>query len=216
MYKLVLSGRHLFWEENKVLQEFVRRHQMSTIASLNTTKHLDDFKAFVENYQVSHLHVNDVFRMPLVSELDRQAIMRHKAPETNVDNVISMYYNHSLAIPFIEDNDVVVLGRTDIVCDSMDEISKICILATQHDTLFIPYGQDYRSGINDQIAIGNGRVMKIYLACFHRMIYYVIKENVLFHPETLLKYHIQKSQLQVQRFHFPYSLNKNRHRVLEN
>ena len=38
MYKLVLSGRHLFWEENKVLQEFVRRHQMSTIASLNTTK----------------------------------------------------------------------------------------------------------------------------------------------------------------------------------
>lgn len=53
MYKLVLSGRHLFWEENKVLQEFVRRHQMSTIASLNTTKHIQKSQLQVQRF---HIH----------------------------------------------------------------------------------------------------------------------------------------------------------------
>jgi hypothetical protein len=78
-------------------------------------------------------------------------------------------------------------------------------------SVFVPSNNKYCLGnpeipINDQLAISDHEGMKIYCSLFDEIMNYVNKENVFFHQETLLSYHLFKNNLKVQELFLDYHL----------
>lgn len=51
--------------------------------------------------------------------------------------------------------------------------------------------------VNDQLAISNFNGMKAYCSLFDEIEKYVLEDNIFFHQETLLSYHLQKNDITV-------------------
>lgn len=74
------------------------------------------------------------------------------------------------------------------------------------DSIYIPTYGDF-GGINDQFAFSNSRNMDVYCSLFNRINEY-LNEGQILNPETLLKYHIEKNKLPVNRFSCNYILRR--------
>jgi hypothetical protein len=77
----------------------------------------------------------------------------------------------------------------------------------EENTCFIPEGQDWRDGLNDQIAYGDFKTMKKYCGLIEN-IRILCESGVVFHPETLLSNHLQKEGVKIKRFIYNYRLLK--------
>jgi hypothetical protein len=67
------------------------------------------------------------------------------------------------------------------------------------DAIYIPTHYDYLKGINDRFAFGDSKKMDIYSSLYKRFEYYGKVEEVLFHPETMLKHHLDKNDIFIKR-----------------
>ena len=61
--------------------------------------------------------------------------------------------------------------------------------------------------VNDQISITNKNNMRIYCSLFDHLEEYINKDNIDFHPETLLAYHLEKNSLDTNEFDLKYDLS---------
>lgn len=75
------------------------------------------------------------------------------------------------------------------------------------DKLFIPFGYDYE-GINDQVAYGSSAIMDQYSSIYDN-IENLLREGEKLNPERLLKSHITKLNLPLERCHMHYYIKRN-------
>lgn len=97
--------------------------------------------------------------------------------------------------------DCIVFYRADI--DSQEIMT---ITMPQENTVYIPEGADYY-GINYQVAYGNYDTMKKYSDLVNNLQKLCGEQKIRYHPETLLKHHLENEGLNIVRFPFNYSLH---------
>jgi len=165
---------------------------MITIASLNEIdKRIRGFKQYVDQYHIPHTWT---------------------FVDTSIDwlnkNSVSMFYHNKRAFDHIESMgipfDVIVKFRSDI-----NTTSKFPYPTSipEDNTIYVPEEYHY-SGINDQIAYGNYESMRIYCSVYDNIYKYCTTDDVTFHPETLLKYHLDSNNITVKTFPFSYFLQR--------
>lgn len=120
----------------------------------------------------------------------------NKAPETEPENTMNMWANMMEAwrrAPI--GYDCYVRNRYDIVFSGPIDFSKYEMAA---DKVYIPVGQDYREGVNDQFAFGSFYAMCQYFAVFkyHEELFNAGKT---FHSESYLKHTLDLRGIQIVR-----------------
>ena len=164
---------------------------------------------------------NKKFNIIEVEVFDRHKItiptISNKASETNVRNVWHMHtgwYNvNQLKKNYeLKNNskyDVVINGRLDI------KLNKELDLNIFHKTLnnnkncvYTPikplYGKLGHS-LNDQLAIGSSESIDVYTNLVNKN----YSKSIIFHPETLLSFHLKKEKILDIKFNFDISLRNN-------
>lgn len=120
-----------------------------------------------------------------------------KEPETQSINTLSMFYKIYRVFNLINFNntyDIVIRNRVDTKFDS--ELTLI-----QNDCLNVPCGGDHKDGLMDLFAYGSREIMKIYSDLYNQINSH-ISDNIVFHPETILRYHCNKNNLCIHRFQY--------------
>lgn len=133
-----------------------------------------------------------------------------KAPASNYHSVYSMFYHNKRSFELLEqyknkyniDFDIIIKFRGDLNSNSLISLNH----KLDNLTVYIPSGFDY-GGINDQIAVGNFETMKIYCSCIDKISNYC-RNKIIFHPETILKYHLDKNNVKIVRFKYNYNIIK--------
>lgn len=128
-------------------------------------------------------------------------------------NALSMFYHHKMNFEMIqkfsEKTNIsfksIIYFRSDIVSDQ-----NYLLFDPQENEVFIPYGNDWLNGVNDQNAQMSMNSGKIYCSVFDNMFHIVSKKECYFHPESLLLYVLNQNNIKIYRFHFGYHLNSNR------
>ena len=126
------------------------------------------------------------------------------APETSIRNVWNMLHNMFVGFSLMpKDADIIVRNRTDIILSGPCNYEQYDV---SERAVFIPSGNDYWTGINDQFAFGNPEVMRDYFKLYLSMQKYY-DEGCRFHPESLLKYHLDRQGIKIVRL--PITNRKN-------
>jgi hypothetical protein len=118
----------------------------------------------------------------------------NKAGEANPHNTINMWRKRKLAFDMLDgEYDRVLITRL----DSYSEMSIKNFLYSEN--LCIPFKGDFYGGIFDLCAWGKMDDMMYYCNLYDNIDSYY-EEGVWFHPETLLKHHIEKNKnIQIDR-----------------
>jgi len=130
----------------------------------------------------------------------------------NVEAVYSCSYHKKKCFDLLEEYqkkqniqfDCIIYYRADIDGEEDFVISEI-----ENNTVYIPEGFDV-SGINDQIAYGNYRIMKLYFSILDSIEEMCNWEGILYHPELLLKKHLDHKNITIKRFPYKYTLHPSR------
>lgn len=169
-------------------------------------------REFLKLFRVKKAHFQK-FVMPYSESI----FVHNKRPESNVYNVHSMCYNKKKCFELVVQENIpydnVIFFRTDIVAERLYPYDTLCEKSTEDDKeiIHIPAGFDW-GGFNDQIAHGSMKAMEIYTSLYDKILYYCRHEGCMFHPETLLKFHLDRNNsfVKIERFSFPYHLNSKR------
>lgn len=138
----------------------------------------------------------------------REAFDGSWAHETIVPNIFFMYYKVWRCFDLMRNYeslngmkyDCVIRMRFDLDFDEFpyfQELSK--------DTVYVPAGSDHRGGLNDLMALGDPSSMERYCLLFPSLFNYA-NSGMGFHPESILRHHMNLSKLDVQRFDLKYKL----------
>jgi len=128
----------------------------------------------------------------------------NKAPETSVQNCWNMWHNIFVGFSLLpKDADIYVRNRTDIVFTGPMNYEAYDV---SRRAVFIPSGNDYWYGINDQAAFGSYEVMKAYCSLYLNVQKYY-DEGRIFHPESMLKWHLDQCGIEIVRL--PITNRKN-------
>jgi len=124
----------------------------------------------------------------------------NKYPEVNEWSLFAMWYKlkrvNDLKSKYEIENgfkyDIVIKARFDI------KILEPINLIQRDNTIHIPIGWDHRGGYNDIFAYGDSKSMDYYCSLFDYMIPY-LEQGTWLHPESLLKTHLDKSDIVLMR-----------------
>lgn len=112
-------------------------------------------------------------------------------------NALSMFYKIKKSFNNILNMniyDIIIRNRFDIKFNSKINLCK-------NNELNVPCGGDYRGGLMDLFAYGNPLIMNQYCNLFDFIPIYM-KDDIYFHPESILRYHCQKQNIPINRFNF--------------
>jgi len=135
-----------------------------------------------------------------------------KRPESSFHRTWSMYYHNKRCFELIQSYQEKYKITFDAIVKYRGDISSnypliIVENINSNTTVYIPTGADW-GGINDQVAYGNIASMEKYCKYSDFIIEYCGTDKVIFHPETLLKHHLSKCGLKVERINYSYELSK--------
>lgn len=112
------------------------------------------------------------------------AVLTNHAPETQggyILNALNQWRNRQIAFSQVLHNTpIYVMSRTDI------KLSEKLHFEIGKGKIYIPVGNDYREGINDQFAYGGYLEMRQYCGLYDNWMKF-FNEGLQFHPETYLK-----------------------------
>lgn len=124
------------------------------------------------------------FRKPKSILKPSVALSLNAAGETSIVNTLNQWNNRFKAFQTAKKGyDVYVICRPDI------RFSGPITFEVVPGKIYIPEGNDYRDGINDQFAFGDYEAMKWYCDLINHYREY-FNEGLIFHPETYLKRHL--------------------------
>lgn len=117
-------------------------------------------------------------------------------PVKTIFSIVNMWRKRKLCYDLLKtDYDKILLTRFELY-------STTPIHSFLNETnLCIPIGGDYPNqfytcaGICDMMALGPPDKIKNYCMMYDKLSEYILKDNVIIHPETLLKYHLQDEQI---------------------
>jgi hypothetical protein len=189
MIAVCITGQIRTWDRVKdnILQNIIRD---------NT----DVFFVCDEDLSIPNVN-HEILKEPqsIYDESVLQLFGSRKNPETSVENCINMFYKimkcNELKTQYENEKnfkyDIVIRLRTDT------HFREPVIFSEDKDKIFIPNNLDF-CGVCDQFAYGSSDYMNIFCNSFPNIKKY-FDEGCKFHPETLLKYHCDKSGLNVIR-----------------
>jgi hypothetical protein len=142
-----------------------------------------------------------------------QAIENKNRKNGIINNIILHFMNKSnvfkLLLNYINKTgikyDIVISLRLDLLLDDKFNFSNFI---NNNNFIYIPEGNDWEGGINDQIAYGNIEAMKKYMFIFNNMIYLLNNKNNVIHPERLTRENIYHNNLNMIRFNLKYTIDK--------
>jgi len=140
--------------------------------------------------------------------------------ETYTQNTMSMFYNNRIAflqLKSYHNYDVVMKYRPDIVCETLPPISQaIEQIKTNKKCICMPrlYHYGHICGqSNDQVGIGSPEMMEIYCNTYDDIDYHLVNAPpYCLHPESMLKFHLDKNEIVIEVFDYTYHLDHNRHK----
>lgn len=138
---------------------------------------------------------------------NREAYDGSWAHETIAPNIFYMHYKswrcYELMRNYESINDVrynrIIRMRFDLAFDGFP------IIEPESNTIYIPEGGDHRGGLNDLMALGDADSMKRYFEVFNNLFSYA-NAQMGFHPESIMRKHLEFSNLKVKRFSINYKL----------
>lgn len=155
-------------------------------------------------YNFKKIEVENESDLPKYEKPESVANNIHR--DTKFENVMYMWRKRKLSFDMISDKyDVYIYSRIDICF--FDEFPTSALSKISHNTILIPDGGDYEGGYNDLMAVGNYESMKVYVSMIDNILEYS-KEGCLFHPEVLLRHHLSKNNMNVDRFKMKLWINK--------
>ena len=164
---------------------------------------LDEIEKMYNPYIISSEEYNNQKNQ----HFSKLCIEKHCYNETKPENVYAMHYKIKKGFSLIKNNqlieknyDLVIKTRFDIKLESFINLYDI-----NPKKIYIPEGWDHRGGINDLFAVGGYNVMEIYCNLYSHLEEYTQLGNI-FHPETLLKVHLEKNQIEIERPKISYFL----------
>jgi hypothetical protein len=210
---IFFSGRVKSYEDKYDLMEFIKSNNIDGFCALNDTKIDENFcKLFnIKSYYFAPYkdQLEKDFSEENLKKLEKNRI--HK--ETNFFNVLSMLFHHKKNMELIKEYeknngfvyDIIIYVRADIINhDKFPTLQK-----PDKNIIFIPKGNDWRGGINDQFAYGDHFAMEIYCNLYDNICKY-IDDGVIYHPETIVRYNLNKNNVTINRFDFNYSIDAKR------
>lgn len=129
-------------------------------------------------------------------------------------NIIYMFYKRFRCNKIFEEYcnlnnkqyDVVIVTRTDLIFCEPLLIEQVKLAKNQ---LLIPMGADFENGICDIFVMGPPDLINVYCSLYNYIEKYVEK-NTMFHPEHLLKYHLEDNGIPFKRNSFHIQINTRR------
>lgn len=144
-------------------------------------------------------------------EFNNPEIHNNLAYQANVYNVWKMYQSikESDLLRRDQNYDLVIRTRPDVMLEQKIDLSNIADqLKSNTKRIIVPNNHWHGSpAINDWVAISTPENMKIYSSVVDYINTYC-KNNVKFHPETLLAHHLKKNDLEVVKGSFSVGLRK--------
>ncbi len=202
---LYISGRSKLYDKWFINQ--IKNNSENTIDIFASFNEIEN-KEFVNN--IKPVSINwEKYNLP-----EKWSNISHKNDSTRPNNMCSMYYNNKKSFDLIEkyskDNnityDLIVKFRPDIINDKLPNF-----FVTNNNEVYTPDEHIFGwPGINDMIAFGNFESMKIYSNLYDYIDEYISK-GVLFHPETMLRYHLDNNNISIKTFTYKYTLDMDRY-----
>lgn len=181
----------------------------------NTSYNIDIFASLNEDYNEKFIKdINPLkynFEKYILPDKYTNVTFSHES--TKPQNMCSMFYHNKKAFELIEaysiDNninyDIIIKFRPDFMVDNLPLICKIdtnSVYTPNHSIFGWP-------GINDMMAFGDYNSMKIYSNCYDYIDTY-INNNIRFHPETILRHHLDTNLININEIDYQYSLDPDR------
>ena len=173
---------------------------------------IDVFASLNEEYNEKFINVIKPLRVNwenyILPEKYLSVSFTHES--TKPKNMCSMFYNNKRAFEMIEtyskensvNYDIVVKFRPDIAVNTFPSF-----INPENNTVYTPdHGIFGWPGLNDQIAYGDFNSMKIYSAAYDYIDEYISK-GVMFHPETMLRYHLDFNNIKIKEIDYKYELD---------
>lgn len=133
----------------------------------------------------------------------------NKPYETNLHNMTCHFINKSRVFSLLEEHikkenikyDVVVSLRMDVIYQNKFDYGDLA-----DNTIYIPAGNDYYVGINDQVAWGVIEVMKKYNSIFSNIIHLIEQRLSIPHPECLTRANLVYYNVNIKRMNLSHNL----------
>jgi hypothetical protein len=129
----------------------------------------------------------------IAQETNRQSLLRMLYGINRV-NALKSYYEQTNEFKY----DFVIRTRFDLEYTQPLELKNF-------NDITIPIGWDHRGGYNDTFAYGSSEAMDYYSSLFSNLETY-LNEGALLHPESILKYHLDKGPYGILRTSIPIKL----------
>lgn len=213
---VIFSGRikgYTYIEQN--LEALQKKYNATFFISLNKEQKSEYIDRFCKKFNIGDEQA--IIQKTISPEWIRSFDVGYHVPggkeSPHVDYMYSMVKNiysaFSLIAPYQEKHntqfDCILFYRADI-----DSAEIINITIPLENTVYIPEEFDWE-GTNYQVAYGNYDTMKKYCDLVNNIQKLCGEQRAGYHPETLLKRHLENEGLNIVRFPFKYSLHPKRH-----
>lgn len=132
-----------------------------------------------------------------------QSCFQNRPPETDPVAVFAMWKNIKKAFELVDESyDLILKTRFDIKYCSPLKLHEF-----DRDAVWIPEGGDWRGGLFDMMSFSSYENMRHYCSLHDRINEYSTN-GVPCHSEIMLRYHMMKSNLSIQRFDFTVLLRR--------
>jgi hypothetical protein len=182
--------------------------------------HVDLFVSYCKNIDPSVVkHFRNTFAPKKMIESDEVYMETEKYKEhkySNAHRMKCMFLNRKKAFEllkeYLQENgiqyDYVISSRCDLYFTTCFNLDKISIQPNDNRTIYVPAPEyDYLGGLNDQFAVGSLESVEIYCSLYDHLIQ-MLEDGVCFHPETLLRVHLERNKIQVKRFELNYWIRR--------
>lgn len=213
---ILFSGRikgYTYVEQH--LEVLQKKYNATFFISLNNEQRSEYIDRFCKKFKIGddQAIIEKTISPEWIRSFNVEYHTRGGKESSNVDFMYSMVQNIYLAFnliaPYQEKHntqfDCILFYRADI--DSGEVIN---ISMPIENTIYIPEGFDWE-GINYQIAYGNYDAMKKYCDLVNNLQKLCGEQRISYHPETLLKKHLENEGLSIVRFPYNYFLHPKRH-----
>lgn len=143
--------------------------------------------------------------------------------EVIVSNTLSMHLGRKLLLDRLVkinaqldiSETIFIYLRADVCLTKVLNLNDFIDDILMYDTLYIPSGGCWANGWNDQFAIGKYNAISHYLDMYDSIVHYYEKDRIMFHPETLLKHHLNCKHIQVKRLPCNSLIFRSEYEVIE-
>lgn len=209
---ILFAGRIKAYEHSaEKFKEVQNKYKATVFCSINKKIKSDYIKGFCSTFNIKdeQLNLEPTVTPDWIKQLP-------KNNETNPENLYSTLYHKQKVFDVLTQYqkkhnikfDCIIFMRADM---DLSLTPSLNIPSVKRNTLYVPEPIYDWHGLNDQMAYGDFRTMKKYCALVDDIEKLCKEQELFFHPETMMKKHVENSGLHLERFSHFYMLHKARH-----